>query len=444
MSLYQIITALQQAKGTKAKQAILEQHKDNELLREYLKAVYDPAINYYMTKLPKVYVTGVHNLNIPEIQDLIDSIAGRKYTGKAAVTAMNHVLKLLTSESQELLGYIIKRDIKAGIAESTVLKVWPGLFFIPPYMRCAGMDDKVLAYYASLPFFYVQTKMDGQFGYLQKTREGVAKAFSRAGSYYPSWVAEKLAVGVPDGFVLMGELLVVREGKLLDRKTGNGVLNSLLSGEGSKYNPKMDELEYVAWDMVTEDEFLAGYSPSRYTDRLLDLTDVVNSSPYISPVSHHLVYSIAEATTLNTQKILEGEEGTVWKDPNGVWRDTSSGTKDAVKAKVKFQAEYRVTGKFEGTGKYVGMLGGFNIETSDGLIKSDVGSGFDDAQRKEYWEADTEGWIITVEANDVITRKGSDTESLFLPIFIERRLDKKEADNRNRVLQQLQSAKGEV
>lgn len=111
---------------------------------------------------------------------------------------------------------------------------------------------------------------------------------------------------------------------------------------------------------------------------------------------------------------------------------------------MKFQAEYRVTGKFEGTGKYVGMLGGFNIETSDGLIKSDVGSGFDDAQRKEYWEADTEGWIITVEANDVITRKGSDTESLFLPIFIERRLDKKEADNRNRVLQQLQSAKGEV
>jgi len=158
-------------------------------------------------------------------------------------------------------------------------------------------------------------------------------------------------------------------------------------------------------------------------------------------IENQPVYSVAEAFAINTQKIMEGEEGTVWKDPNGFWRDSTSGTSDAVKAKLKFQAEYRVVGKFEGEGKYAGMLGGFNFETSDGLIKFNAGSGLDDNQRKEYWEQDTDGWIFTIEANDVVTRKGSDTESLFLPIIIERRLDRTHADSRDRVLEQLKAAK---
>lgn len=37
MTLYEIIKALQAASGSNAKTTILEQHKDNELLKDYLK-----------------------------------------------------------------------------------------------------------------------------------------------------------------------------------------------------------------------------------------------------------------------------------------------------------------------------------------------------------------------------------------------------------------------
>jgi hypothetical protein len=57
------------------------------------------------------------------------------------------------------------------------------------------------------------------------------------------------------------------------------------------------------------------------------------------------------------------------------------------------------------------------------------------------WTEDTDGWIVTVEANDVISKEGSSVQSLFLPIFIERRLDKIEADSVEMILEQLQAAK---
>jgi DNA ligase-1 len=197
----------------------------------------------------------------------------------------------------------------------------------------------------------------------------------------------------------------------------------------------------IAWDMVTKAEFLEGRSDVEYKDRLNYLNWSVCYGSGLKVAETIAVTSVAEAFAINREALLRGEEGTVWKKPAGIWRDSSSGTRDAVKVKVVFEAEYKVSGKYEGEGKAKGMLGGFNIETEDGLIKSNVGSGFSDAQRKEFWEADTTGWIITVEANDVISRSGSATESLFLPIFSERRLDKTVADTRERVLAQLEAAK---
>ena len=39
--LYTIVKALQNASGSNSKQAILESHKDNEVLKAYLKACYE-------------------------------------------------------------------------------------------------------------------------------------------------------------------------------------------------------------------------------------------------------------------------------------------------------------------------------------------------------------------------------------------------------------------
>ena len=90
------------------------------------------------------------------------------------------------------------------------------------------------------------------------------------------------------------------------------------------------------------------------------------------------------------------------------------------------------------------MLGGIIIETSDGLLKNNCGSGFSDDLRKHLWKPENNpvGSIVTVIANDVVTKRGSDVKSLFLPIFSDIRFDKTEADSLECVMQQLNSAKG--
>jgi hypothetical protein len=293
-------------------------------------------------------------------------------------------------------------------------------------MRCAGMSPKVIEEFSALPYFFVQTKYDGSFGYLKASEDG-AKLFTRAGSFYPDWLANKLAECVPNGHVVMGEVLVFQLGKPLSRKVSNGILNSLLQGGEPK--PEAD-YRMVAWDVIPESNFAVENCSRPYALRLDDAQRMFSGSN-LTVAKTTVVLNVSEAFALNREAMLRGEEGT----------DSSSGTRDAVKVKLVFEAEYKVEGKYEGEGKAKGMLGGFNIATSDGLIKSNVGSGFSDKQRKEFWEADTTDWIITVEANDVISKSGSDTESLFLPIFSERRLDKKVADTRYRVLAQLEAAK---
>jgi ATP-dependent DNA ligase len=81
----------------------------------------------------------------------------------------------------------------------------------------------------------------------------------------------------------------------------------------------------------------------------------------------------------------------------------------------------------DGTGKYEGMLGALVCESEDGIIKVKVGSGFNDEDRKKIKKQDVLGKVVAVKYNARIRSKHED-ESLFLPIFVEIREDKDQAD----------------
>jgi ATP-dependent DNA ligase len=81
----------------------------------------------------------------------------------------------------------------------------------------------------------------------------------------------------------------------------------------------------------------------------------------------------------------------------------------------------------EGTGKNKGRLGALVCETSDGVIRVNVGSGYSDEQRAEF-DKKVIGKIITVRYNARIKERSGESESLFLPRFIELREDKSTAE----------------
>ena len=106
------------------------------------------------------------------------------------------------------------------------------------------------------------------------------------------------------------------------------------------------------------------------------------------------------------------------------WEDKRA--KHQVKFKAELDCDLRVVGWEEGTGKNVGRLGALVCESEDGDICVNVGSGYSDEQRTSFTKAMI-GSVITVMYNARITERSGE-QSLFLPRFVEVRLDKNKAD----------------
>jgi DNA ligase-1 len=109
---------------------------------------------------------------------------------------------------------------------------------------------------------------------------------------------------------------------------------------------------------------------------------------------------------------------------NGNWEDKRSKTQ--IKYKGELECDLKIVGIQEGQGKYAGMLGAILCESSDGLIKVSVGSGFTDDQRKR--RDVIVGKVAAVKYNARIVNRDGE-HSLFLPVLIEIRDDKTEADH---------------
>lgn len=448
MTLYNVIKQLHDAKGTIEKQSILEANKDNELLRNFVKATLDPAINYYMAKLPKVEVSGTYDFSQGILNTLTGDIATRDISGDYAKRYITGIAIDLTTDAQELLSMVVSRKLgKTGVGETAALKTWPGLFFTVPYQRCSLLDKKARERFGKLKRFFVQTKADGSFAYVVKRLDGTVDVITRQGSKYPQWFAEYLAKDVPAGSVIVGELLVDEKlpgigCQALDRKTANGLLNSALK-DGEKFDLFRYGIRMQAWDMLTQAEFEAGKSDECMINRYARLDVFLGESPAcITSVGHWEVSSLEEAFAIYQDHLQQGLEGCIIKDPDSLWKDGTA--KDMVKLKIKFEVEMRCSGVYEGEGKAENKLGGVYIKSEDGGIECACGSGFSDDQRSVYWSAPDLiiGRVIAVEANDITqSRDERKKPALSLPIFIEVRDDKTLADTTERIYAQLEAAK---
>ena len=146
---------------------------------------------------------------------------------------------------------------------------------------------------------------------------------------------------------------------------------------------------------------------------------------YIDLVWNKQVNDIATAQKIFEKFLAEGQEGTILKSKDGIWEDKRSKTQ--IKFKGELECELKVVDWEEGTGKNIGRLGALVCESSDGVIRVNVGSGYSDEQRDEYTKK-VIGKIVTVKYNARIKDK-SGVESLFLPVFIELREDKDKAES---------------
>ena len=225
--------------------------------------------------------------------------------------------------------------------------------------------------------------------------------------------------------VFDGELLVASDQGILDRQTGNGILNKANKGTISASEASM--VRATVWDVIPYIYFVDGECPVEYGKRFESLNVLVDKHKpeKISVVQSWEVENYDTAKALFEEFLQRGEEGIILKDKRGIWEDKRA--KHQIKFKGELECDLKIVAVEEGTGKYAGMLGAIICESADGVVRVNVGSGFTDEHRKQLWKEKLIDKIVAVKYNARIKNKAGE-ESLFLPIFVEIRDDKDIAD----------------
>ena len=418
----QILHQLEAASGRLEKEAILKAHATDPVFKEVCRLTLDPLTNFYIKKLPEAgpKPTGDPWSLDKALKSIEEWLATRKMRGKSATTHLERLFACVSEDDQEVLRRVLGRNLKCGVSESTVEKIWPDLKLSYPCMLVSPMDSKIKL---SFPM-YSQVKSDGaRFNAIIENR--VVQYRSRNGKeidLFGSMDHEFLEMAGGKDLVFDGELLVVGpDGKPLDRKTGNGLLTKFQKGTGSK--TVAASLRAVVWDLIPLEEFRKGKGTQTYRERYATLLAALQT-PGVSKVvgvETTTVQSLEQALDIYKHKVAEGEEGLVLKDPKGTWEDKR--VKHQIKLKEVLDADLKVVGFTPGEGKYAGKIGSLMVESSDGKVKTSVGTGLSDADRSLPF-SHYEGRIVEIRYNARITDKKTGETSLFLPVFECVRVDK--------------------
>lgn len=453
--ILEIIKELRQDSSLNYKKDILRKYSDYVPFQKFLVYVYNPRVNYFLKKLPNVISYGHGDHSIIEMYSLLEQLKQREITGNQAQEVVREYLLNTNQVIRELFELVIGRDIRAGVGVGIINEVYKGLIEEIPYQRCSKLDEKTIA---RLDMRYdgwlTQKKLDGTFSYII-IQNGVVTLLTRAGT---QWTSDKLSEelkGVED-IVLIGEALVKENGRELDRKTGNGLINSFIKREATldklldKYNlskkfkalhelnVKREEfyltdqrLYFEVWDSLTLQEFEAGISARPYAQRFGEAIRVAFSTKSINPVPSFKVYSLKEAEDIAKGYMEEGYEGAILKKSDSIWKDGTS--KDMIKIKAVLDADLLCVDVEEGSGKYKGKVGALVLETSCGRLKVKVGTGLTDKDRDKPFNYYI-GKVIEIQYNEFIKSKSKTTDSLFLPRFIEVREDKNTATSYEEII----------
>jgi DNA ligase-1 len=416
---YEILTAIAETRSRTEKENILGVVIQHPLMNRILRYTSDPFITFGIT--PPDYTSNGFGRQFRHddhnVWNLLDLLANRKLTGNNAIDLTRKLLEGLSPSSAMLICNILKKDLRCGITEKTVNKLVPGLIPTFDVMLAHKYETKRVKTFPVA----VEPKLDG-VRVLCIMRNGRAKFFSRTGKPFPAIdhlaadVEETIAAALDDTsrrvtkmhsfFVKMLSDGANIPGVVLDGEVVSGSFNKTVGDVRRKEEAALDA-EYVIFDALPVRLFLdhgqqvipIPYQVRRALVEFLDehTTDKLRVNTMVNANSHEQIQNYYQVWR------EQGLEGAIVKPLDAHYSKKRSPA--WLKIKGAETEDLIVVDSFEGEGKYQGMLGGFVTlrEHNDKGVHVNVGGGFSDQQRKEFWENREAlvGRMIEVEYHEV-------------------------------------------
>lgn len=408
------------------KEAILKKQKSNAVFKKAVFLALDPFTNFFIRKIPNYKPASRAQVSLDSVLNRLEALSSRQVTGNEAIEYLTGLLSSLSQEDARVLERVISKDLRCGVSEATINKIWPSLVPTYPCMLASGYEQKLIDK-IKWPAM-AQLKLDGmRFNAIVKN--GTVEFRSRNGkllNLLGHLEDQFLTLVGNDNVVVDGELCVIDGGGWLPRQIGNGILSKAQKGTLSEQEAKM--VHAVVWDWIPYEDFIAGQSSMAYKTRFqsLSTTMVGEKLDRIHLVQYRMVDNIAEANQYFTDMLESGQEGIILKNLDSVWEDKRA--KHQIKFKGELECDLVVVDWVEGTGKNTGRLGALVLQSSDGVIQVNVGTGFTDHNRDTIGK-EVIGKIVSIKYNGRIADQKTGISSLFLPVFVEVRDDKTAADS---------------
>ena len=403
----------------------------------FVKACYNPYVTFGVRQVPDT--AGITDAENPwdEFNELMLQLSQRRLTGHAARDAIQSMAEQFNSEEwNTFLAPVLRRDLRAGISDKTINKICKKTAYEIPIFGCQLATNS-----EGRPEMKgvkrLEPKLDGVRVLLMvipsDTGEVTTICFSRNGKQFDNfghiedqvrenWI--KIARGhqnaLINGFVLDGEVI------------GN-TFQELMRQARRKDNVQADDSVFNIFDIIPLSDFREGHWNAQLHKRiniLEHIRHVVDTMPNVELLPHIMVDLDTAAGKDQLERyakdnVIAGFEGIMIKELEAPYICKRS--TDWMKWKPTLTVDLEVVGVEEGTGRNLGRLGALVCHgVDDGKeITVNVGSGFSDGDRDDYWT--NRNLVIGRTAEvlcDVITQNQDGTYSLRFPRFVRFRDDK--------------------
>ena len=416
-----IIAKLEADNSRLVKEALLLEAMDEGLPEffEGLRMALDPLVTFGVKQVPERsdVLTG-QGLAWPVFKELAEKLQNRELTGHAARDAIELAMSVATTEQWN--GWyrrILIKDLRCGVSEKTVNKVAPGTV---PVFTCALAHDSAKHEKKMVGQKQIEIKLDG-VRVITVIQGNKVEMFSRNGKQFHNFghiIAEIEQViakkPVPYDLVLDGEVMSAN-------------FQDLMKQVHRKENVEANDAVLHLFDIVPLENFQQGvwnkpqHVRSQYVsvwvEQNKDVLEHVQALDW-EDVDLDTPEGQTRFTELNKAAVDGGYEGVMIKDVDAPYE--CKRTHAWLKAKPFIEVTLEVVEIEEGTGRNEGRLGAFVCEgIDDGKdIRVNVGSGFTDSNRDDYWtnRNDIIGNLVEVRA-DAITKNQDGTYSLRFPRF---------------------------
>ena len=415
-----IFKELQESSG-KRLQEILEENKDNELLKKVLWFVYNP---YIVTGLSSKKINKIVNKQIKyapaeTIEEVFEYLQEHNTGTDMDIAYVSEFIQ--GKPDQEMYGQIFTKELKLGITSKTINKVFPNL--IPEFnvMLAEKYWDRMEELEKTNPDIIITQKYDGVRCVAIHDKSGI-KLFSRQGKPIEGLHdLEEQLLWLPFG-CFDGELLLNK-----DNIPSKDLYRETVTVVNSKDQDKKN-IVFNIFDTCEIKEFENGYCSVPCIERkkiIQELEEQMKPDWWKSvPILYYGRYDkdIVQQE-LNKQIALE-HEGVMVNIANAPYE--ARRTKNILKVKAMQDCDLKIIGFEEGTGKNKGILGAIIVDYKGFEVR--VGSGFTYQDREYFWANQNEllGRVITVQYFEETTNKKDNSLSLRFPVYLELREKGKE------------------